>query len=271
MDLLGNGQGFGAPLGFQDALVLTPGTAACIRRGVGRVLAAEHAARQRAERHNAQAIMRRRLELLGFGLAIDDVVQRLADHRFRHAQTLGQVADFGNTPATEVGHAPVTDFALADQVANGGNAHFQRGVVVFAVQVVDVQVIGAQARQAGLDRIEDVLAAQTAAVGHAVSRTKADLGRQHPFMAVAGNRFADDLFTAPGAVHVCGVNEVDALVPGFVDDMQGIFGAGGLAEHHAAQGQGGHLQAAAAQWTVDHDRESLAGWIRSVLHSSSGV
>ncbi|MCY1448947.1 hypothetical protein D9M71_656610 [compost metagenome] len=116
-----------------------------------------------------------------------------------------------------------------------------------------------------------MLAVQAAAVGDALGGAEADLAGQHPVVAVASDGLTDDFLAAPGVVDVGGVDEVDALIPGLGDDAQRIFRAGLFAEHHAAQGQGGHLQAAAAQWTVDHDRESLAGWIRSVLHSSSGV
>ncbi|MNU05761.1 hypothetical protein D3C72_2506740 [compost metagenome] len=65
-----------------------------------------------------------------------------------------------------------------------------------------------------------MLAAQTAAVRDAISRTEADLAGQDPVVAVAGNGFTDNLFAASGVVHIRGVDEVDALVPGFVDDAQ---------------------------------------------------
>ncbi|MNG98525.1 hypothetical protein D3C79_576710 [compost metagenome] len=160
------------------------------------------------------------MKLFGLGLAVDDVVQRLADHRFWHTHAFGQVADLGDAPAPEVGHAPMTNLALAQQVAHRGNSDLQWCAVVFAVQVIDVQVIAAQARQAGVDGVEDVLAAQTAAVRNAIGRAKADLAGQDPVMAIAGNGFTYDLFTASGVVHVSGVDEVDALVPGFVDNAQ---------------------------------------------------
>ncbi|MNJ51255.1 hypothetical protein D3C77_465550 [compost metagenome] len=153
----------------------------------------------------------------------------------------------------------MTNLALAQQIAHGGDGNLQRRVVVFAVQVIDIQVVGAQAGQAGLDGIEDMLAVQARAVRDTLGGTEADLAGQHPVMAVARDRLTDDFLAVPGVVDIGGVDEVDALVPGLVDDQQGIFGAGLFAEHHAAQGQGGYLQAAAAQWTVDHERVSLGG------------
>ena len=54
---------------------------------------------------------------------------------------LGHANHFGDAPTPVVGQPPVADLALADQVANRRHRDLQRGVVVFAVQVVDVQVV----------------------------------------------------------------------------------------------------------------------------------
>ncbi len=139
---------------------------------------------------------------------------------------------------TVIRQAPIADLALANQVANGRHRDLQRRVVVFAVQVIDVEIVSAQARQAGVDTVEHVLAAQTAAVRDTVHRAETDLGRQHPFVAVTGNRFADDFFRTAVGVDVGGVDEIDALVPGLVDDPQGIFGAGLLARTSWCPGSG---------------------------------
>ena len=177
-------------------------------------------------------------QLLRFGLAVDDVVQRLAHNRLGHTQALGHVADLGDAPAAEIGHAPVTDLALLQQITDGPHGFFQRHAVVFAVQVVDIQVIGTHARQAGFDGIEQMLARQPAAVGQAVHCTESRFGGNHPVLPVARHRLANDLLRAPAVVDVGGIDKVDALIPGLVDDPQRILGAGLLAEHHAAQGQG---------------------------------
>ncbi len=87
---------------------------------------------------------------------------------------------------------------------------------------------------------------------------------------MAGHRFADDFLRAPGVVHVCGVDEVDALVPGLVDDAQGVLGAGLLAEHHAAQGKGGNLQATVAEGAVDHALGSLCGRLIYPFYTQPG-
>ncbi|MNH44153.1 hypothetical protein D3C79_1062320 [compost metagenome] len=64
--------------------------------------------------------------------------------------------------------------------------------MVLAVQVVNVQVVQVHARERRVDGIEDVLAREAAAVGQAVSRAKADLGRHDPVLAMACHGFAND-------------------------------------------------------------------------------
>ncbi|MNO67303.1 hypothetical protein D3C76_581080 [compost metagenome] len=142
--------------------------------------------------------------------------------------------------------------------------------MVFAVQVVDVQVVHVHARQRGLQGIEDVLARQPAAVGQAIGRAEADLAGDDPVLAMARHCFTDDFFRAPGVVNVGGVDEVDALVPGLVDDAQGILGTGLLAEHHAAQGKGGNLQATVAEGAVDHARGSLCSQLTCLFYTQPG-
>src|SRR5690606_24593712 len=100
--------------------------------------------------------------------------------------------------------------------------------------------------------VEQVLARKAAAVGYPLHRAIAGLGRHDPVLAVTGHRFADDLLGAATVVYVGGVDEVDALVPGLVDDAQGVLGAGLLAEHHAAEGEGRDLEATLAEGAVDH-------------------
>ncbi|MNT56929.1 hypothetical protein D3C72_1942670 [compost metagenome] len=60
-------------------------------------------------------------------------------------------------------------------------------------------------------------------------------------MPMPGNCFTDDLFGAAVGVDIGGVDEIDPLIPGFVDDAQRILCAGLLAKHHRAEGEGGHL------------------------------
>ncbi|MNP05152.1 hypothetical protein D3C76_970970 [compost metagenome] len=102
LDLLGDAQGLHAPFGFQDAFVRTSRAAVGVGLHVRRIFATEHTAGQRAVRHHTEAIILRGGDLLGFSLAVDDVVQRLADHRPVDTELVGHANHLGDAPATIV-------------------------------------------------------------------------------------------------------------------------------------------------------------------------
>jgi len=57
-----------------------------------------------------------------------------------------------------VGQADVADLSLPDEIVIHGQGLLQRGVRVGVVGVVEVDVVGVQAAQAGLDLADDVAA-----------------------------------------------------------------------------------------------------------------
>ena len=88
-----------------------------------------------------------------------------------------------------------------------------RRVVVPAVDLVQVDVVGAEPAQAGVDLGHDRLARQPGAV-RARAHPAVDLGGDHDFVAPreVGQRTADDLLAGAVRVDVGGVEEVDAQV-----------------------------------------------------------
>ena len=108
--------------------------------------------------------------LLGLGAAVDQVVQRLAGHGPVDAFGVGQVRRFGDAPSTEIRHAEIAQLAGADQVADGAHRLAQRGVEVGAVEVQDVEVIGAQPAQAAFHGLDDPLAGRAPVVGALAQR-----------------------------------------------------------------------------------------------------
>ncbi|MNP38894.1 hypothetical protein D3C76_1324400 [compost metagenome] len=139
-------------------------------------------------------------------------------------------------------------------------------MVVPAVDLVQVDVVGTQAAEAGVDVGHDRLARQALLVGPAgafphVGREE-HLGGDHGFFAAGEllKQFAEDDFRSAGRVAVGGVEEVDALLHGVADDRAAVgfaegpgVGAGArLAEGHAAQAQFRNIQAGVAQLDVLH-------------------
>jgi hypothetical protein len=116
------------------------------------------------------------------------------------------------------------------------------------VQLVEIGVIGLESLEAGFtafDDVESTVPDQVWLVGH----TAVDLGCEENLitLAVALKCFANELFGCAFAVDVGGVEEVDSLADGVVDDLAGVFEVDLLAEHHAAQHEWAYVDAGASK------------------------
>ena len=80
-------------------------------RYIGRVLAGQHAAGQRAVRHHAQPEIAARRQVLHLRLAVQRVVERLTGDRTIDARRVAQAADLRHPPAPVVRNAEITDLA----------------------------------------------------------------------------------------------------------------------------------------------------------------
>ena len=79
------------------------------------------------------------------------------------------------------------------------------------MDLIEIDVVGAESRQRRVDRRHDVLARQPAIVGVVAHRIE-HLGRDHDLVArgEVTQRAAEDLFADADGIHVGGVEEVDA-------------------------------------------------------------
>ena len=84
----------------------------------GRVLAGQHAARERRIRRDADAVVIAGRQDLDLGHPVQQVVVGLADDRQRHALRFAFADHFGDAPAAIVRDAEVADLAGADEVAD---------------------------------------------------------------------------------------------------------------------------------------------------------
>jgi hypothetical protein len=188
-------------------------------------------------------------ELLGFGGAVDDVVERLAGDRAVDAELIGQMGDFGNAPAAEVGDAEIAQLAGLDQVGNGAHGLFQRRIEHGAVEIEQIDVIGAEATQRVFDRLDHPFARLAAEVGALVVRI-GELGGQHPVIAIGLDALPHDFLGGAIAIDIGGVDEVDALLARLVDDAEGFRIGRLLPEHHGTERERGNLEGAAAEITI---------------------
>ena len=136
-----------------------------------------------------------------------------------------------------------------------------RHVVVPAMDLVEIDVVGAEPLQAGVDLGQDRLARQAGAV-RPLAHAAVDLGRDHHLVAPreVEQRAADDLFAGAVRIDVGGVEEVDAEVERLLDERPArrlaerprVVAALGLAVAHAAQADARDVEAGAAELDVVH-------------------
>src|SRR2546422_154551 len=115
-----------------------------------------------------------------------------------------------------------------------------------AVELDEVQVIGAHATQALLDAGADVLCRMDVLAAHPGPRDTAALGGQEVLGAAMGDGRPDPFLTA--AVVRRGVDEVDAGVQGGIQYARGLLlrdlrAGGGAAQLHRPVAETGHLEA----------------------------
>ena len=113
--------------------------------------------------------------------------------------------------------------------------------------LVEIDVVGLQPLQAGLDRRHDV-AARGALLGAVVAHRLGEFGRQHDVLAAVAEHLAQHgLRAAHARIDVGGVEQRDAEVDRLVDHLARGFEVGALAEIVAAEADGGDAQAGAAE------------------------
>ena len=190
-------------------------------------------------------------QVLDLRHAVQRVVERLADHGPVDARRVAKAADLRQAPGAEVGDAEMADLAGPHEVRHGAHRLLQRRRVVLLVQIEDVDRLHAQAAQAGLGG-QDAVAARQAAVVGALPRRIGELGGQHPPLALAADQAAGDLLGTAVIVDIRRVDEVDPGLPRTGCDAPGDVLLGGAAEHHGAEAERRHLQAAAAEPAIFH-------------------
>ena len=216
-----------------------------------------------------------------FKAAVEQVVGVLDRHCTRPAAGFGQGEELHGAPRRFVGQANVADLAGLHLFVQGFERFLQWGEVVFVlvlvaqlaeevgaalrpVQLVEVDPVGLQALEAGVEGCADVLAvvAQVAIADIVDGVAGAgDLAGKHPvgavataFEVVANVAFGGGVGVGLGRyrVHFCGVEEVDPRGLGPFDLREGLCLAVLLAPGHGAQRDRADIQIGAAQLSVIH-------------------
>ena len=145
-----------------------------------------------------------------------------------------------------LGQPEKADFSRADQVAHGAHGFLDGRIPVHPVLVVKIDDVGLQAAQAGVAAGLDVLGSSVDPAHQRIIRARdAELGRQHDLVAPARQRLAHQFLIGEGAVHVRGVDKIDALVYGAMDSGDGLAVvalAVELRHPHTPEPESGYLQ-----------------------------
>ena len=190
-------------------------------------------------------------QVFDLGHAVHRVVVRLARYRPVDALLVAESADRGDPPGAIVGEAEIANLALSHEVAERAQGFGERRLMILAVEVVDVDVVGAEPAQAVVDGLHHALARQPVVMG-CVAGGCAHLGRQHPALALGRDGLAGDLLRAPLGIAIGGVDEVDAAIAGGGDNPFRARPIGRAAEHHRAETEWRDLDPARPELAVLH-------------------
>jgi hypothetical protein len=133
------------------------------------------------------------------------------------------VEHLGELPGIHRGGADIAGLACLDDIVQRLQRLLDRRRIVEAVDLVEIDVVGAEAAQAVVDLVEDRLARQAGAVGagpHAVEH----LGGEHDLVAPGEvpDRAADDLLGGAVGIGVGRVEEIDAEVDRLLDQRAAL-------------------------------------------------
>ena len=133
--------------------------------------------------------------------------------------------------------AQITHLACLDQIRHRTHGLFYRHVRVHAVLVVQVEGVDPKTFQAAFDRRLNIVGPPADTPGCRVGRIahNAEFSREKYLVALATNRLADELFVGVRAIHVGGVEQVDAQLQRAVQGGHGFTGiaTGGVEVSHA--------------------------------------
>ena len=218
------------------------------------VLAGEQAVGQREVGDQAHPdVLQRGDQLLLGGPVVQRVLVLRGDERAQSLGARGPVR-VHHLPGREVRAADVPDLALGHELGQRLERLRDRGDQVGLVKLVEVDVVGAEPAQAGLDRAPHVAPGGPGTPVRAVraAHVHAELGGHHHVLTALAERPAEQLLARADAVGVRGVEERDAGVQRGIDHPLGLLGVDPGAERVGAEPDGGHHQPAGPEGAVGH-------------------
>src|SRR5262245_28513809 len=235
------------------------------RRHALAVATRQPSALEGAPHHRPESVRLTHGKDLALGLARQDRIRRLRRDEALEPAALADPERLHHLPPAERhraglderagGHAEVADLALPHEVGQCAQGLLEGRVLVVAMDLIQIDPVGAESPKALVDLQEDV-AARRATIEDPTRPGHEDLRRDHRLLAPALERLADDLFRLPHPIAVRRVDEGDALVERAADDADAVVvvGIAPPTERHRAETDARDLETAVSESKVLHGR-----------------
>ena len=191
--------------------------------------AGQPAPAQRAPDHRANFLIERQRHQLPFEVAADERIISLMGHVARPAVAVGHGQRFHQMPARKVRAADVANLAGPDQSVQRVERFLDGRQRVEPVKLIQIDVVGSQPAQAGLERFQQVKP-RRADIVWSRSGAKRPLGRQEHPIATAFDRLSQYGFGVPFRVNV---GRVEHVQPGLERDVDHAVASATPAAPHA--------------------------------------
>ncbi len=194
----------------------------------------------------------------------------------RPAIRAGHFLRLGELPGEHRRGADIARLARLHDVVQRLHRFLDRRGIVPAVDLVEIDIVHPQPRQAVVHRLHQRLARQTARIGGLLPGQES-LGRDHNLVAPCefGQQAPDHLFRGAARIHVRRIEEVDPRLHRLADEGTAFVlrkhpvavpAFAGVAIAHAAEAQPRNLEARGPEIDVIHDRipfQEQAGFRRA--------
>ncbi len=230
-----------------------------------RVLAGEVAARHRRPGDEPQPLGGAGRSDLLVEVAHHQAVLRLVAGEADPAVALAEPHRLDQAPRLVVRAAGVEHLALAHEIVEGAQHLVERGLMVDVMDVVDVDVVGLQPFQAGLDLLLDVQPRHAGVVGPVAHRVE-HLGGDDRVVPPSLQRLAQHRLRRAADIGVGGVEERPAGLEHGAHHARRFGLIGAVAEGHRAEADLGDFEAGTAEASIVHSLTPVVGdYARSLM------
>ena len=229
--------------------------------GAATVFAGGHTAGQRRPAHQPHIQFQGHGQEFRLAGPFDDAVLKLGGNEGIPAVRIGQGIGAGDPPGREIRGADIEHFALPDQVVQSAQDFVGWGREVVDMDPQQINVVGAQALEAALDRADQVLAMIALGVGVVVVGSglvkQRVFGRGYEPVPASFHELAQPGFRLAFLIAVGGVHEVAARLDKGVENPAALLFVGTNrspvdAEGRATQTEFRNAQTTSAQQTIVH-------------------